>query len=468
MDSNKDLKTRLVVVSFYIPGIYPPGEDSVVLNLLAPAYLKAAVDSDPELSAKYETIILDVPTNAQQEEVLSQIRNYNPKIVLYSVYIWNYNQALSNSRLLKNLMPDTHLIMGGPQVSYNAEDLLKENPQVDAIVKGSGELIFKMILQSDLSPKSYSEIPSLAYRDNGKIMSSTGSIQEDLSKVPSPYQTGAINLNDGRRHTVCMELSRGCVFRCQYCVWGDRNVSMRKFPLQQLLKDIEIIYNSPNVAVVYFVDSCIFYMRDYAEKIIDKITECKYKNIPTVLTLDARVLNEGMIRYLQKINLIYNQYQFGLQAVNTDTLKIVDRYYVKEKFKEKIDLLRKVNPEAEIGLDIMFGLPGDNYDKFRETVDFAFKLKASKIYPSPLLLLPGTPFFQDRDKYGFKADDNPPYMAISNNTYSKEDMQKTFSFVLWVLGIMYFPALRSTIAKISEYNLKYLPVELIDKFIEIM
>ena len=82
MDSNKDLKTRLVVVSFYIPGIYPPGEDSVVLNLLAPAYLKAAVDSDPELSAKYETIILDVPTNAQQEEVLSQIRNYNPKIVL--------------------------------------------------------------------------------------------------------------------------------------------------------------------------------------------------------------------------------------------------------------------------------------------------------------------------------------------------------------------------------------------------
>ena len=463
------MKKKVVILSFYLSGIYPQGDDSVVLNLLAPAYLKAALDSEKKLSEKYETVILDITTETNQEEILKRIDNENPSIVAYSVYIWNFEQSIESSKLIKKLRPNVKIIMGGPQVSYDSINILENNSQIDVIVKDAGELIFKMLLETDLTAKGFSTVPGISYRDNDKVLNSLGIVkQQDLNLVPSPYQTKAINLDDGKKHTVCVELSRGCIFRCKYCVWGDRSIKMHKFPLDQILKDIEIIYNSPNVKVVYFVDSCIFYMREYAEKIIDKITTCKYKDIPTILTLDARVLNERMISYLQKVNLINNQYQFGLQASHSDTLRTADRYYVKERFKQKIDLLRKADPKACVALDVIFGLPDDNFEKFKDTINFGLTLKAERIAPSPLLLLPGTPFFQDKDKYGFKADSKPPYMVLSNNTYSEEDMKKTHSFVLWYMAIMYFPALRNTIIKISETDPSHRPVDLIVKLIDII
>lgn len=463
------MKKKVVILSFYLPGVYPQGHDNVVLNLLAPAYLKAAIVSNPKLSTKYETVILDIKTTATHEEVLKELDAQRPDIVAYSVYIWNFEQSIESSRLIKKLRPNIKIIMGGPQISYDSIQNLENNPQIDIIVKDAGETIFTQLLEKDLIPENFYKIPGISFRDNDKVLNSDGIVkQQDLNLVPSPYQTKAIDLDDGKEHTVCVELSRGCIFRCKYCVWGDRSVKMHKFSLDQILKDIEIIYNSPNVKCVYFVDSCIFYMRDYAEKIIDKITTCKYKNIPTVMTLDARVLNERMISYLQKVNLIHNQYQFGLQAAHSDTLRTADRYYVKERFKQKIDLLRQVDPKACVALDVIFGLPDDNFEKFKDTINFGLTLKAERISPSPLLLLPGTPFFEEKEKYGFVADSKPPYMVLSNNTYSAEDMKKTHSFVLWYMGIMYFPALRNTIIKISELYPTHRPVDLIDKLIDII
>jgi len=458
---------KIVIVSYYMSGIYPPGHDDVVFHLLATGYLKAAIDADKNLSSKYETVILDFTTNTKDEEVIKQVIEHDPKVVLYSTYIWNHEYAFRNSKLLRQLRPDTHIIFGGPQVSYNAEEVLRDNPQCDIIVRGDNISVIKMVLDSDFSHKDISKIPNLTYMNGGKVISSPGFMKDDLSLISSPYQTGAFNLNDGKKHTVTIEMSRGCVFRCQYCVWGDRNVQMNKFPLDRLLKDVEIIYNNPNIEVVYFLDSCIFYMPDYAKQIIDKITTCKYKDIPTVLSLDPRVLNEEMIKYLQKIKRMHNQYQFGLQAVNAETLKTANRYFLVDRFKEKIDLLRKVDTNAEIGLDIIFGLPGDNYETFRDTIDFALKIRASKIYPSPLLLLPGTPYFHDRDNYKFVADEKT-WMVKSNNTYSEEDMQKTRRFILWVLGIMYYPAIREVIARACELNPNFRRINLIDKLIEII
>ena len=90
------MKKKIVILSFYLPGIYPQGDDSVVLNLLAPAYLKAALDSEKKLSEKYETVILDITTETNQEEILKRIDNENPSIVAYSVYIWNFEQSIES------------------------------------------------------------------------------------------------------------------------------------------------------------------------------------------------------------------------------------------------------------------------------------------------------------------------------------------------------------------------------------
>ena len=407
------------------------------------------------------------------EEISAQIREQNPSIIAYSVYMWNYDQMIGSARLVKESLPDVKIILGGPQVSYNSVDVLKDNPQADVIVCGRGESRFKKLLKSDFRVKSFQDIPRLTFRDEtGKIIVTQGAVEEDLTQIPSPYQNKAINLNDnnghdGRRHTVYLETFRGCPFECGYCIWGDPEKALHKFPLDQILRDIEIVYNHPKVEVVYLTDACLFYTRERAKIICDKIASCSRK-IPTVATLDILVLNEDMIRSLNKIPLIRNQFHFGLQSTNPDALDILKRKSGRETFSRKIQLLRKVKPDAEISFDLIYGLPGDNYEMFRESVDFALSLNPGKIYPSPLLLLPGTPFWDQKKELEFEYEDCPPFMVRGNKDYPANEMLRTFKFVLWLLVIMYFPAVREIISKVAEAKSQYSRVDLIDMFVELI
>jgi radical SAM superfamily enzyme YgiQ (UPF0313 family) len=465
--ATKRSKQKIVIIGLYLPGIYPSGDDSVVSDLLAPAFLKSTADADPEISAQYKIKILNLPTSTDPSEIARQICDLNPSVVAYSVYMWNYSLMEKSSALIKKTRPEIRIILGGPQVTYNSVDVLKSNPQIDLIVCGSGESRFKLLLKNNLNPDSLSIIPLITYRDAyGKIIHTEGTVHEDLSLIPSPYQTKTINLNDGRRHTVFIETFRGCPFKCGYCIWGESK-GLNKFPLEQILKDIEIIYNNPNVSTVCFTDSCIFYMRERAKIITDKIASCSRK-IPTVATLDIRILDEEMIECLDKIQLIRNQFHFGLQTINPLALKLLKRKSNKNDFEKKIELLRKIKPSAEISFDLIYGVPGDNYTGFRESIDFALSLNPSKLYLSPLLVLPGTLFWDKKNEFEFNCGDKPPYMVRSNKYYSAEDMEKTFQFVLWVLAIFYFPAIRDIICNIPKQYPKFRRIDLFDRFIEIM
>jgi len=462
------VKKNVVIIGLYLPGIYPKGDDSVVVNLLAPAVLKATADADSEISAQYEIKILSFPTTIDSEKLAQVICAQDPFIIAYSVYIWNYYHVSENVRCVKKIRPEAKIVFGGPQVAYTSVKVLEENPEVDIVVCGSGETRFKLLLKSGLRLGELSKIPSITYRDKDKkIVSTEGVISEDLSQIPSLYQSKIIDLNDGSRHTVFLETFRSCPFKCGYCAWGNGDSNIRLFPIEQILKDIEIIYNNPNVEAVIVVDACIYYQsRERVKKIIDKIASCSRK-IPTVFTLDIHLLDEQLIEYLSKIEL-GDVWCFGLQSVNPSAIKLMGRKTDRKIFIKKTELLRRVKPSAETSFNIIYGLPGDNYAAFRETIDFALSLRPIKLQIYPLLLLPGSPFWYNRVEYGFKYDDNPPYMVYSNRHYSEEDMEKTLHFSLWYLAITYFPAIRDAIFSIPDCNPKFSRVDLIDQFIENM
>lgn len=464
-------KRKVVIVGIYLPGIYPSGDDEVVSRLLSTSFLKAAAICDPEISAQYDIEILDIPTTANPARIAEQICEHNPSIVAYSVYMWNYDQMAESLKIIKKSHPEVRVILGGPLVTYTPEEVFQKNPGTDIIVCGeAGEMRFKQLLKSDFSSASLSQIPRISYRnENGKIIHTAGIVKEDVSQIPSIYETKALDLNDGQRHCVFVETFRGCPFSCGYCIWGPEDNHIAKFDLDQLCRDIEIIYNNPNVEAVVFTDACLFYTKSRARVICDKIASCSRK-IPTVLTLDVHVLDEDMVRHLNKINLYQNQWHFGLQTTNPAALKLLERPGGggPDKYIHKIGLLRKLLPTAEVSFDLIYGLPGDDYEHFRESVDFTLNLKPSKIHLSPLLLLPGTRFFNDREKLGFVYDDEPPYMVRANQTFSEGDMHKAIRLVLWTMAILYFPALRETLYKIHEYKPKLRPVDLIDEWVEIL
>lgn len=462
-------KKTIIIVGLYLTGIYPKGDDSVATDLLAPAVLKATADADIEILERYEIKILSFPVTTDLEKLAKQIYDQNPFMVVYSVYIWNYYSIIESSVYIKRILPKTKIIFGGPQVTYMPVNVLRKNPQVDIVVCGSGESKFKLLLKSGLSLDTLSKIPSIVYRNEDReIVSTKGDIYEDISKIPSPYQTKAINLNDGLRHTVLLETFRSCPFKCGYCAWSkEKERKIQSFPIEQILKDIELIYNNPNVEAVIVTDACLYYQpRERVKKIIDKIAS-SFRKIPTIVTLDIHLLDEELIRYLNKIEL-GDVWCFGMQSINPLAIKLMGRKTDKETFIKKTKLLREIIPSAEISFNIIYGLPGDNYTTFRNTIDFALSLKPIKLQIYPLVLLPGSPFWYNKDEFGFGYDDSPPYMVRFNKHYSVEDMEKTFRFSLWYLSITYFPAIRDAILNIPDYNHKFRHIDLIDIFIENM
>jgi len=227
-------KDIVAIVGFYLPGIYPAGDDAVVSDLLAPALLKAAADADPEITDRYDIRRFNFPCSIDMAEATRRVCEANPVLVAYSVYIWNYSQTMDCSKLTREQLPEVPIVMGGPQIMYCAQEEMQKHSHIDVIVYGSGELRFNQLLKEGLSPECLEQIPRITYRDrDGRIVQTGGDIVEDIARIPSPYQTGTINLNDGRRHTVFVETFRGCPFQCGYCVWGDNNIEMRKFDRQQ-------------------------------------------------------------------------------------------------------------------------------------------------------------------------------------------------------------------------------------------
>ncbi len=131
------MKRRVVLISLYLPGIYPSGDDGVVSRLLATSFLKAAALGDPAIATNYDIDILDIPTTCAADEIAERIIKSLPDLVAYSSYIWNYQQIAESMPLVKNDCPDARIVVGGPTVSYTSEDFLRKHPAADIVVCGA-------------------------------------------------------------------------------------------------------------------------------------------------------------------------------------------------------------------------------------------------------------------------------------------------------------------------------------------
>jgi tRNA A37 methylthiotransferase MiaB len=376
-------------------------------------------------------------------------------LTAYSVYMWNYDQVADSLKRVREQFPNVRTVFGGPLVTYTPDEVMSEHPDVDIVVRGNGgEIRFKQLLKGDFSPAALREIPQISFRDeDGALVHTQGEVKEDVSQIPSIYETGVLDLNDGNKHTVFIETFRGCPFSCGYCIWGPEESAIYKFDLDQLCRDIDTIYNNPNVRAVIFTDACLFYTKKRAHVICDHIAKAKYK-IPTIFTLDVHVMDEAMCESLSKVNLYHNQWHFGIQTTNPKALDLLKRPGggEPEKYLHKVDLLRDYIPDAEISFDLIYGLPGDDYAGFRASTDFVLGLRPGKVHFSPLLLLPGTRFFDQRDQLGFVYDDQPPYMVRANESFPPDEIRKAEDLVLWVMAALYFPAIRDALYELCSRN----------------
>ncbi len=377
---------------------------------LALYYLKAYM---LKVNPSFEVIIGVFPENQSIREIIRKILQVKPQAIGFSCYLWNIEKILSICRRLKQREPGIKIILGGPEVSPRAEDILFQEKAVDVVARGEAEESFVELFRDLFKTKGVS------FRKNKQIIHNPDRpLMRNIGRIPSPYLSGLVDLEDKKIVDVPLETMRGCYSSCHYCYYHKNFPVVRKFPLARVERELKLIL-SHKPHEVYLMDAT-FNSDPKRAKDILKIFVRYNQGSNLHLELKAELVDEEMAYLLSKAN-AYN-IEIGIQSTNLKTLKAVNRIFNKERFLQGIRHLNKYKLYYEIQLiDI---LPYQSYDNLMEALDWLYSLQPAKVVIFRLRLLPGTVLRDKAAAFGIKYDPHPPYYAYKSDVMTEEQVKK--------------------------------------------
>lgn len=379
---------------------------------LAASLLKAQLDSTAEINDKLDVFLMDFYVENSAELISEKIFKESPDMVGFSVYLWNRPLVEQICHIIKNRFPGTILFAGGAEATAFPLNLLNSAP-FDFVVKGEGELPLAEAVKKILKKESYLHIDGIY---TGKELNNSEKNQwpvPDLDLIPSPFLTGVLDLKKYRG--VLWELSRGCPFKCSFCFESRGVEGVRQFPLNRIQKELEL-FESVKVNQVFVLDPTFNRDVTRAKKILRMIQ----KTAPLIhFTFEARTefIDAEMAGLFAGINC---SLQIGLQSAIPGVLSNVNRKIDPEKYAEKISLLNSSG--VIFGLDLIYGLPGDNLEGFKYSLNYALRLQPNHLDIFPLAVLPGTALYDDAGSFSLKYLHEAPYTLISSPGFSEADM----------------------------------------------
>ncbi len=364
--------------------------------------------------------VLCSTVNADMDAFLSQIVNEKPDAVSFCCYIWNIEKTLYLCKKLKEIIGCT-VVLGGPEVAYRGKAVLKDCPFVDFVLSGEGEFCFPVFLDMLGGVGDKADVSGLTYRDKDKIMSVAEGVYEDTP--PSPVSAGYLDALAGR---ICyIESSRGCPYRCAFCLSG-RVSPLRFFDLEQVKRDMLLLANS-GTRTVKFVDRTFNASPRHANEILQFIYDNYGKNIPEGVTfhfeIAGDILKESTLSILEKMPRGAVQLEIGMQSFNENTLLAINRKTDTARLKENIKRLIGFN-NMHIHIDLIAGLTGEDIKSFENSFNTAYSLGAHMLQLGFLKLLYGAPMREEREKFPCEFCDSPPYEVVSTPWLSESDLEK--------------------------------------------
>lgn len=387
---------------------------------LALRYLRSyAKPSFPDLEIA-EYTINDVTLN-----IVSDIYKRRPDIVAFSCYIWNIRETIDVISNLKKVRPDLPVILGGPEVSYDADYWMKQHPEFDVIVLGEGEQTFLELMQAyeearrTGQPSRLKDVAGIVYREGEHIRFSAPRGQiEDLDTIPSPY---AEDLDELNNRVVYFEASRGCPFKCQYCLSSIED-GVRYFSLDRVKADLLRLIRH-GVKTIKFVDRTFNINKKYALEIFQFLID-NHNGTVFQFEITADILRADVLDFL-----IENappgifRFEIGVQSTNDETNRLVQRI---QRFDRLSQTVTKIKNSGKIDqhLDLIAGLPEEDYASFRKTFNDVFALRPEELQLGFLKMLRGTGVRARAANHGYVYMDQAPYEILGNNVLSFEDMQR--------------------------------------------
>ncbi|MBE7019975.1 MAG: DUF4080 domain-containing protein [Ruminococcaceae bacterium] len=331
--------------------------------------------------------------------ILENIMKKSPEVIGFSVYIWNVELIKRLVFDIKSIAPKTKIFLGGPEVSYN-KNLFKEIPLIDFVIRGEGEIPVLKLLRGEKN------IPGVCFSDSDFTFSEI----EDMDNIPFVYEN---ELEKLKNRAVYYETSRGCPFRCAFCI-SSLTEGVRTLPLARVFSEIDR-FTDAKIKRVKLVDRTFNFDKKRAKEIIKYILS-KKRETCFHFEIGADLLDDELIEILNTAPFDSIQLEAGIQSTNPDALRLCNRATDMEKLKG--NLLKLKESKIRIHLDLIAGLPKEDFESFKNSFNEAYGMAPKVLQVGFLKLLHGSSLREEKEKYNYKFLNIAPYEVLSNDFIS--------------------------------------------------
>ena len=365
-----------------------------------------------------EAEIAEYTINQQPGEVLQDLYERNADVVAFSCYIWNIEFIKTVIKDYKKIRPQSEIWLGGPEVSYRAEALLAELPEVRGVMVGEGEEIFAKLAKAYREELSLNEIPGIAVRENnGEILTTEPARPLDFSALPFPYGDENLSFFDNR--IIYYESSRGCPFSCAYCLSSlDKRVRFRNMELVK--KELKFFLDR-RVPQVKFIDRTFNINGPRTVELLQFIKENDNGITNFHFEVAAELLTDEQIELLNSLRPGLVQLEIGVQSTNNETLTAVKRKTELTALKKTVAAVREKN-NVHIHLDLIAGLPKEDLASFKNSFNEVYNMNPHQLQLGFLKVLSGAPMEGMAAENEIIYQSAPPYEVLSTRWLSYEDI----------------------------------------------
>ncbi|PAQ13076.1 B12-binding domain-containing radical SAM protein [Bacillaceae bacterium SAOS 7] len=353
--------------------------------------------------------------------IVTDLYKKQPDILGFSCYIWNIEETIKVVEMMKKVLPDTIIILGGPEVSYDVPYWLERIPQADFIVIGEGEETFKQLLDEMSGDKDWSNVHGIGYRKDHKPNINPQRNKLDLRELPSPFRFEEDREQLSKRVTY-IETSRGCPFRCQFCL-SSIEVGVRYFNREKIKDDIRYLMAN-GAKTIKFVDRTFNISRSYAMEMFQFLIDEHLPGTVFQFEITADIMRPEVIQFLND-NAPAGLFRFeiGVQSTNDATNELVMRKQNWSKLTRTVTMVKE-GGKIDQHLDLIAGLPEEDYTSFRQTFNDVFALRPEELQLGFLKMLRGTGLRLRAQEHDYVYMDHSPYEILHNNVLSFADMVK--------------------------------------------
>ncbi len=357
--------------------------------------------------------IKEFSINDRVENILEGIIEEKPDVVAFSCYIWNMEFVNRLAELIKLVDPNIEILYGGPEVSYEGKEFLENHPG-EYVIVGEGEKTFREFVLYKLGEGKIEDIKGLNYKRDGKVFENPKRHEMDMNELVFPYTYE----EDVNNKIVYYEASRGCPFKCKYCLSSVMH-GVRFLDVERVKKELKY-FMERGLKLVKFVDRTFNCNREYTVELLKYLSE---QDTETRFHFEvaADLLTEEQIEILNNAPKGRFQLEVGVQTTNNEVLHNINRYITYENIKEKV-LKVASGKNVMQHLDLIAGLPGEDLESFKKSFNDVHAIRPDEIQLGFLKLLKGSSMREEAEKWGIVYSPYAPYEIIRSKDISYEEL----------------------------------------------